>query len=117
MLHLVVDFPQRLTQLRKQRGLSQQALAEAVGIHFTQIRRYEAGTSQPTLNVLRELAKVLRVSADVLLFDEAERGPSDEFRVYFEAVAKLDRSERKVVKEVLDALLLKHDAKKWATGE
>jgi len=34
----------------------------------------------------------------------------------FAFVEKLDRSERKAVKEVLDALLLKHDAKKWAAG-
>jgi hypothetical protein len=52
----------------------------------------------------------------VLVFDENERGPSDDLRVYFEAIEKLDRGERKVVKEVLDALLLKHDAKKWAAG-
>jgi transcriptional regulator with XRE-family HTH domain len=116
MLHLVVDFPERLAKLRKQRNLSQQQLAEAAGVHFTQIRRYEAGTSQPTLSVLKELAKALRVSADVLVFDENERGPSDDLRVYFEAIEKLDRGERKVVKEVLDALLLKHDAKKWAAG-
>lgn len=116
MLHLVVDFPERLALLRKQRSLSQQQLAEQVGVHFTQIRRYEAGTSQPTLGVLKAMAKALRISADVLLFDESERGPSDDLRVYFEAIEKLDGSERKVVKEVLDALLLKHDAKKWATG-
>ena len=59
-------------------------------MHFTQIRRYGAGTSQPTLNVLKAMAKALRVSADALVFDEAERGPPEEFGIYFEAVEKLD---------------------------
>jgi hypothetical protein len=64
--------------------------------------------------VLRKLARALRVSADVLLFDEGERDPEKEFRVHFEALSKLDREERKVIKAVLDAILLRHDAKRWA---
>jgi transcriptional regulator with XRE-family HTH domain len=109
-----MDFPQRLAALRQQRHLSQQQLANAVGVHVTQMRRYEAGTSHPTLDVLRGLAKTLRVSADTLLFDVAERGPDAALRLQFEALAQLDTNEKRVVKEVLDALLLKHDAKQWA---
>jgi transcriptional regulator with XRE-family HTH domain len=91
-------------------------LAEAVGVHVTHLRRYEAGTSQPTLDVLRRLATTLRVSADLLLFDEGERGPDSDFRLHFEALSRLDAEERKIIKAVLDALLLKHDAKRWAVG-
>jgi transcriptional regulator with XRE-family HTH domain len=114
IIHLMVEFPQRLAALRKQRGFSQKQLAEIVGVHYTQIRRYEAGTSQPTLDVLRALAKTLRVSADVLLFDESERPLSEDFHAHLEALSQLDPEERRVAKEVLDALLLKHDAKRWA---
>jgi transcriptional regulator with XRE-family HTH domain len=32
-----------LAALRKERGLIQQALAERVGMHISQIRRYESG--------------------------------------------------------------------------
>jgi transcriptional regulator with XRE-family HTH domain len=109
----LMEFPKRLVALRKERKLSQKKLAELVGIHVTQLRRYEAGTSQPTLDVLRNLAQALRVSADVLLFDEGERGPDDDFRLQFEAICKLDPNEKMVIKDVLDALLLKHEAKRW----
>ena len=109
-----MDFSQRLSSLRKQRHLSQQQLANAAGVHVTQMRRYEAGTSHPTLEVLRNLAKTLRVSADTLLFDVTERSPDAALRLQFEALAKLDTHEKRVVKDVLDALLLKHDAKQWA---
>ena len=51
-----MDFAHRLAAVRKERGLTQQTLADHVGIHVTQIRRYEAGTNQPTLDVLRALA-------------------------------------------------------------
>jgi len=111
---LAVEFPQRLEALRKQRGLSQKSLAEAIGVHVTQLRRYEAGTSQPTLDVLRQLAKALRVSADVLVFGDDERGPDDDLRYHFEAISNLDDEERKVIKTVLDALLLKHEARRWS---
>ena len=47
-------------------------LADAVGAHVTQLRRYEAGTTQPTLEVRRALAVALAVSADDMVFDPDE---------------------------------------------
>lgn len=44
------------TALRKERSLTQQALAELVELGITQMKRYEAGTSQPTLDVIRRLS-------------------------------------------------------------
>lgn len=39
--HETTDFSQRLSQLRKERGLTQQALATMVCMGITQINRYE----------------------------------------------------------------------------
>lgn len=108
-----MQFAQRLVTLRKQKGLTQQALSDLTGIHLTQIRRYEAGATQPTFEMLRKLAVALSVSADVLLFDEGERGPSDDLRLQFEAASRLDPDEKRLVREVLDGILLRHDAKRW----
>ena len=113
---LDMDFPQRLAKLRKDKGLTQYALADVSGVHVSQIRRYEGGTSQPTLEVLRKLAVALSVSADLLLFDHEERGPDDELRLQFERIVGFDTEEKKVVKAVLDSLILKHEAKQWATA-
>jgi len=41
-------FSERLAFLRKQRGFTQQVLADAVNLGVLQIRRYERGNSQPT---------------------------------------------------------------------
>jgi transcriptional regulator with XRE-family HTH domain len=111
-LLMTLDFPARLAALRREKSLTQQALADAVGVHVTQLRRYEAGTSQPTLDVLRKLAVALMVSADLLVFDRDERGPDDELRFQFEAVSRLDPHEKEVVKSVLEGILLKHEAKR-----
>ena len=109
-----MSFPQRLATLRKQQGLTQQALAERVGVHVTQLRRYEAGTAQPTLDVVRRIAISLSVSADTLVFDDNERGPhDDDLRLHLEAIVRLDDNDKAMVKSLLDAILLRADAKRW----
>lgn len=108
-----MDFPERLVTLRKQHGYTQQQLADLIGTHMSQLKRYEAGTSQPTLEVLRKLAIALSVSADLLLFDKDERGPDDAFRLQFEAVTKLDPDEKDALRRVIDSMLHMHDAKRW----
>ena len=110
---LFMGFREKLAAVRKQRGITQQVLADAAGVHVTQLRRYEAGTSQPTVEVLRKLALALRTSADALLFDDDERGPEDDFRLQFEAIARLDDREKEVVRELLEGMLIKHEADRW----
>jgi transcriptional regulator with XRE-family HTH domain len=110
------EFPERLAALRKEKSLTQQVLADLVGMHVIQIRRYESGASQPTLEVIRKLAVALSVSADLLIFGEAGRGPDDDLRLQFEAVSQFSAEEKKVIKAVLEGLILKHEAKRWASA-
>ena len=111
-----MHFPARLIQLRKAAGLTQQSLSETAELHVNQIRRYEAGTAQPTLEALIRLAKALHVSLDRLVFEDDERGPDEEFKLRFEALTQLDAGERAVVRELLDGMLLKHQAKRLAVS-
>lgn len=105
---LAMEFPERLSTLRKARGMTQQALADAVELAVLQIRRYEGGTSQPTLDVIRRLAIALGVSADMLVFDEKERGPADALRYQFETISRMSAHEQEVVRELLDAVIVKN---------
>lgn len=58
---------QRLTALirtlRKERGLSQETLAERAGLHRNSISLIERGESQPTVDTLFRLADGLGISA------------------------------------------------------
>ena len=110
-----MPFPERLATLRKEKGLTQETLAQTVGSSRIQIHRYETGASQPTLDVIRKLAVALSVTSDELIFDGAERGPSDELRYQFEAISQFDDEDQKVAKAVLDGLILKHQAKRLAS--
>jgi transcriptional regulator with XRE-family HTH domain len=109
-----MSFPARLAQLRKAQGYSQQRLADAVDLHVNQVRRYEAGTAQPTLDALIRLARALRVSLDALVFEEGERGPDPELRLQFEAVSQFTPEEKAVAREVLESLILKHTANRFS---
>lgn len=111
-----MEFPERLTALRKEKGLTQKALAERVGLHVMQVYRYESGASQPTLDVIRRLALALGTSADELVFGDAERGPDEELRLQFEALSRFTPEERQIAKALLDSLILQHEARRWAAS-
>ena len=108
-----MDFGIRLATLRKQRTMTQQALADAAGCQVTMIRRYEANETQPTLEVIRNMARALSVSADALVFEQDERGPGQELLMQFEAVSQLLPADQAVIKDVLEGLILKYQAKRW----
>ena len=52
-------------------------------MHISQIRRYESGQFQPTLDAIRKLSVALSVSADTLLFEKDERGLDDDLKLQF----------------------------------
>lgn len=111
-----MSFSKRLSAVRKERGLTQQQMSDLMGIHLSQIKRYESGDTQPSLEVLRKIALALNVSADLLLFEQNERGPSDDLRMQFEALSQFSPDEKKVAKELLDSLILKHTANRLSAS-
>ncbi len=113
LILLAMDFQDRLATLRKEKGFTQQALAEMAGVHVAQIRRYEAGDSQPTLDVIRKLAIALSVSADMLVFDKDERGPDDDLKLQFEAVSRLEPEQRTIIKELVEGMIIKYESRRW----
>ena len=109
-------FAQRLTEARKHAGLTQNALADTAGLHVSNIRRYEAGTNQPTIDALRNLALALNTSTDMLLFTTEERGPTDELKLAFEAAStRLDHEGQEHLKATLEGLLLRAETRRWAS--
>jgi len=107
-----MSFSARVIALRKQRNLTQQGLADLSGIHVQQIKRYEAGSAQPTAEALKKLAVALHVSADTLLFEEGERGPSDDLALLFEAINDFSEADKETVRTVLSGMVLQHSARK-----
>jgi transcriptional regulator with XRE-family HTH domain len=113
---IAMNFPKRLVTTRKAQGFTQQTLADAVGMHVNQIKKYEAGTAQPTLNALIKLAQTLHVSLDALVFEEGERGPDEDLRLQFEAISRMPEEEKKIIKALLDGMIIKHQTKQMVSN-
>ena len=62
---------QNISHFRKQRGMTQEELAEKMAVTAQAVSKWECDTSYPDITVMRTLAKVLEVSMDELM--EGER--------------------------------------------
>jgi transcriptional regulator with XRE-family HTH domain len=62
-------FGRRLRELRKERGLTQEALAEAADLSGNYVSELELGQKVPSLTILVRLAQALEVGASDLLSD------------------------------------------------
>ncbi|MBR6500928.1 MAG: helix-turn-helix transcriptional regulator [Firmicutes bacterium] len=65
-----MTFGDKLFLLRKKRGLSQEGLAEKIGVSRQAISRWEQGLAMPDTTNLIEISMLFEVSTDYLLFDE-----------------------------------------------
>lgn len=64
---------EKITCLRKEKGLSQMQVAEKLDLSRQALSRWEQGLSRPSTDNLRALSALYGVSADYLLHDDAER--------------------------------------------
>ena len=62
-----MDFRERLFNLRRQAGLSQEELANLLGVTRQAVQKWEAGTSRPDMDNLVSLADYFKVSLDYLV--------------------------------------------------
>jgi len=103
-----MTFSKRLADLRKKRGLTQQALSGLVGVKALQIHRYESGASQPTADVIKKLAIALSATTDELLFDQDERRIDVSLANLMEGISRLPEQDKRLIREFIEGMLLKH---------
>ena len=63
----MIQLGSRIRQARDRAGLTQEQLAERIGVSRTAIARYESGEIEPKLHNLAAIALALGVSCDELL--------------------------------------------------
>lgn len=62
-----MEFNEKIRMLRRNAGLTQRQVADAVGVTYRTYQNYEAGASKPSGGVVLRLAAALGVSTDTLL--------------------------------------------------
>ena len=91
---------ERLAELRKLNGDTQQALADKLGLSVWSVRAWEQGKSFPFSNVLLAICKLYGTSADYLL-GLTDIDPSDEHRKQQQKLTHAEQDEMHNYEEYL----------------
>lgn len=65
-----MEFHEKLQELRRQNGMTQEALAEALFVSRTAISKWESGRGYPNIDSLKAISKYFSVTIDELLSSE-----------------------------------------------
>lgn len=65
-----MEFGEKLQELRKSRGLTQEELAEALYVSRTAVSKWESGRGYPSIDSLKEISGYFSVTIDELLSGE-----------------------------------------------
>ena len=65
-----MEFHEKLQELRKQKGLTQEELAEVLFVSRTAVSKWESGRGYPNIESLKAISKFFRVTVDELLSGE-----------------------------------------------
>jgi transcriptional regulator with XRE-family HTH domain len=103
-----MSLAKKITDLRKERNLTQKELAKSIGVHFSHMSRYERGISLPSIDVVKKIAQVFSVSTDYLLLDDdqvclATTISDPELLPLFEAVSQMPEQEKRRSKSSWEA--------------
>jgi transcriptional regulator with XRE-family HTH domain len=108
MFNMNSTFSQRLKELRKEHGLTQDDLAKLSGVSFPTISRYENGQrDEPKLTILKTFANYFNVSIDYLVGDTNVKESdftSDEIGRIFN---QLDDDDKRILMDLAKTLLKK----------
>lgn len=93
---------QKIRKFRKAKGLSQEGLAEKIGISVTHMSHIETGNTKLSLPVFVEIARALEIQTDDLLFDACVgRGVAE--REVVEILNTCSTSQLRIIVDIIKA--------------
>lgn len=102
----------RIAQARKEHGLTQQALADQLGVPQQTLAHYEVGRTRFPASMLPTLARLLTMSLDELMGHAVapvkrgtKRGPTSRLHQQIDAVEQLPKAKQQFVSQMLDTVL------------
>ena len=75
-----------IASLRKKMGLSQESLADRIGVSRQTVAKWESGESSPDVGHCDAMAELFDVTLDALVHDDMEMGPPPQGRYLFGTV-------------------------------
>jgi transcriptional regulator with XRE-family HTH domain len=98
----------RIAEARKARGLTQQQLADELGMPQQTLAHYEVGRVRVAVAQLPLFARALAVTVDELIGEEStpgKRGPTPKLLQQMERIQLLPRAKQRFVMEMIDTVL------------
>jgi transcriptional regulator with XRE-family HTH domain len=94
---------QRIRNKRKQSMLSQEELAEKIGISTTHMSHIETANTKLSLQVLINIAEALHVSTDELLFEKSGTVKEDSVDRIIDILGGRNETEQKIMIDIFEA--------------
>jgi transcriptional regulator with XRE-family HTH domain len=100
----------RVAQARKSQEITQQQLADQLGVAQQTLAHYEVGRLRVPASMLPSLAQLLTLSLDELIGTSlpkhrGKRGPASRLQQQIEAVEQLPKTKQQFVSQMLDTVL------------
>lgn len=111
-----IAFGKRLTTAREAKGLTKDKLGKVVGVHHSQVGRYEKGEASPSAEVLKKMANALSVSTDFLMNGTTSDFAAEEIKDkslinQFNRIMELSEENKNIVSKLIDAFLFQQEMK------
>ena len=97
---MTLDFKpigKRIYNLRRERNITQEQLAELVNLSVTQVSKLENGKSRLSLDSLINIATVLDASTDEILFGRIQAGADHRYDDVLDIFSDCDKTELRIL--------------------
>lgn len=106
VLQELIMLGNRIREYRKERGFSQEILAEKSGVSTNTISRIEGGQMAMSVGILQKIVKALGVDANTLLGVSTEVNETEIWVSAFSSrVQELKENEQEILKHTMNALI------------
>lgn len=105
-----VELGKRIAQLRRDQNMTQQQLADALGIAQQTLAHYEVARLRVPASMLPTLGEIFKVPVDELIGKPAatrsgKRGPASQLQRSIERISELPKPKQRFVMEMLETVL------------
>lgn len=109
------DTGEKIRELRKERGLNQDQLAELASLNRVTIAKYESGRVEPGAHALSRIADALEVSTDVLLgrteepeHERPETPKTPQIRIVSGWMERMPQEDQDRVVQMMEVMFMNH---------
>ena len=102
-------FAQRITELRREKHMTQAEVAEKIGMKRAVVAYYESSAKNPTVNTVHKFADFFGVSVNELLENRSDEkkspGPTPKLKRQMNKIRNLSPARQKMISKAIDVLI------------